>query len=190
MRQMNFWNKTRNNYTTQKLADTLADKEDRTFLRGGVQKNDYSSNNNTFEPYTEYKYTGLNQNNGYDSNSEQMSLSQGLGLMNDIKGYVGSGSSSGGGTPWGAIAGGARSGYDTIMGKDGTEYSDLEQSTIYPVQGAATGSQFGPWGALGGALYGLGYSFKDDLGLEDNDWKTTLLFPIGMGDEHQGLIQL
>ena len=58
------------------------------------------------------------------------------------------------------------------------------------MQGAATGSMFGPWGALGGALYGLGYSFKDDIGLDDNNWLTTLLFPIGMGDEHQGIISV
>ena len=36
----------------------------------------------------------------------------------------------------------------------------------------------------------LGYSFKDDLGLDDNDFLTTMLFPIGMGDEHNGIIQL
>lgn len=204
MRQMSFWNKNKNKFDTQQLANTLAQKEDRTFLRGGVTKNDYA-NNNVQEPYTEYKYTSFNYNNDNNDTSggQQMSLSEGLGTMNKIKGFAGkfgggsgagagsgAGSGSGGGTPWGAIAGVAREGYDTIMDKDATEYSDLEQSVIYPTQGAAIGSQFGPWGALGGALYGLGYSFKDDLGLKDNDWKTTLLFPIGMGDEHQGLIQL
>ena len=44
------------------------------------------------------------------------------------------------------------------------------------------GASFGPWGALGGALYGLGYSFKDDLGLKDSNFLTQMLFPIGMGD--------
>lgn len=202
MKQMNFWNKARNKFNTQQLANTLADKEDRTFLRGGVTKNAYA-NNNTQEPYAEYKYTRSYRadNDGDTSGGQQASLTEGLDTMNSVKGFVGkfgggsgagagSGSGSGGGTPWGAIAGVAREGYDTIMDKDGTEYSDLEQSTIYPVQGAAIGSQFGPWGAAGGALYGLGYSFKDDIGLKDNDWLTTVLFPIGMGDEHQGLIQL
>ena len=189
MQKMSFWNKAKNNISTQKMADQLAEKEDRVFLRGNVQKNDYS--NNTNNANTKYQYTGLNESDDDNSGGKQMSLSQGLGLMKDIKGYTGGGGSgAGGGTPWGAIAGVARSGYDTITGKDGTEYSDLEQSTIYPVQGAAIGSQFGPWGAAGGALYGLGYSFKDDIGLDDNDWLTTVLFPIGMGDEHQGLIQL
>jgi hypothetical protein len=41
---------------------------------------------------------------------------------------------------------------------------------------------FGPWGALGGALYGLGYSFKDDLGMKDSNFLTQITHPIGMGD--------
>ena len=185
MKQLNFVNNIRNKINTKSLANALAEKEDRTFLKGGVEKNDY--NNNTYEPYTENRYTGFGDNT---NNNNKLSFSQGVGLAKDIKGYTGGGSSSGGGSPWGAIAGVARQGYDTIMDKDGSEYSDLEQSTIYPLQGAATGSALGPWGALGGALYGLGYSFKDDLGLEDNDLLTELIFPIGMGDEHQGLISL
>ena len=100
------------------------------------------------------------------------------------------GGGSGGGTPWGLIGKTAKSGYNFISDKDDSDYSDLEQSTIYPLQGASAGAQFGPWGALGGALYGLGYSFKDDIGLKDNNWFTDLVFPIGMGDEHQGLIQI
>jgi hypothetical protein len=92
--------------------------------------------------------------------------------------------------PWGAIGAGAKMGYNTILGKDDTEYSDAEQSTIYPLQGASTMSKFGPWGALGGALYGLGYSFKDDIGLKDNDFLTDLIFPVGMGDGHQGFMQI
>lgn len=223
MRQMNFLNKKRNMLTSKQLSDALAEKEDRTFLKGGVQKN-YT--NNTQEPYTEYKYIkGYSSNsdngNGENSGGGQMSLSEGLGWANKIKGFFGnsggasagagvgasagaeagaaaSGSSAaggasggGGGTPWGAIAGVARTGYDTIMDKDGKDYSDLEQGVIYPLQGAAIGGSYGGgWGALGGALYGLGYAFKDDIGLKDNDWLTTVLFPIGMGDEHQGLIQL
>ena len=56
------------------------------------------------------------------------------------------------------------------------------QPLIYPLQGATKGAQFGPWGALGGALYGLGYSFKDDLGLKDSNFLTQILFPLDMGD--------
>lgn len=92
------------------------------------------------------------------------------------------GGSSGGGTPWALIAGAAKKGYNAISGHDDKEYSDLEEGIIYPLQGAAMGSSFGPWGALGGALYGLGYSFKDDLGMKDSNFLTQTLFPIGMGD--------
>ena len=85
-------------------------------------------------------------------------------------------------TPWGAIGSIAKQGYNTFTGKSPKDYSDTEQSVIYPLQGASAGAQFGPWGALGGALYGLGYSFKDDLGLKDSNFLTQMLFPIGMGD--------
>lgn len=84
--------------------------------------------------------------------------------------------------PWAAIAGLAKKGYNSISGHDDKEYSDLEEGVVYPLQGAATGSMFGPWGAAAGALYGLGYSFKDDLGLKDSNFLTQMLFPIGMGD--------
>ena len=92
------------------------------------------------------------------------------------------GGSSGGGVPWAMIGSLAKSGYNSISGKDDKDYSDTEESIIYPLQGASMGAQFGPWGALGGALYGLGYSFKDDLGLKDSNFLTQMLFPIGMGD--------
>lgn len=92
------------------------------------------------------------------------------------------GGSSGGGVPWAMIGGLAKGGYNSISGKDDKDYSDTEESIIYPLQGASIGAQFGPWGALGGALYGLGYSFKDDLGLKDSNFLTQMLFPIGMGD--------
>ena len=85
-------------------------------------------------------------------------------------------------TPWSAIGSIAKQGYNTFSGKSPKDYSDVEQSVIYPLQGASAGAQFGPWGALGGALYGLGYSFKDDLGLKDSNFFTQMLFPIGMGD--------
>lgn len=92
------------------------------------------------------------------------------------------GGSSGGGVPWAMIGGLAKGGYNSISGKDDKDYSDAEESVIYPLQGASMGASFGPWGALGGALYGLGYSFKDDLGLKDSNFLTQMLFPIGMGD--------
>ena len=92
------------------------------------------------------------------------------------------GGSSGSGVAWAMIGGLAKGGYNSISGKDDKDYSDTEESIIYPLQGASMGASFGPWGALGGALYGLGYSFKDDLGLKDSNFLTQLLFPVGMGD--------
>ena len=89
---------------------------------------------------------------------------------------------SSGGVPWAMIGGLAKGGYNSISGKDDKDYSDTEESVIYPLQGASMGAQFGPWGAAAGALYGLGYSFKDDLGLKDSNFLTQMLFPIGMGD--------
>ena len=85
-------------------------------------------------------------------------------------------------TPWGAIGAIGKQSYNLFSGKNDKNYSDLEESIIYPLQGASIGASFGPWGALGGALYGLGYSFKDDLGLKDSNFLTQLIFPIGMGD--------
>ena len=89
---------------------------------------------------------------------------------------------SSGGVPWAMIGGLAKGGYNSISGKDDKDYSDTEESVIYPLQGASMGAQFSPWGAAAGALYGLGYSFKDDLGLKDSNFLTQMLFPIGMGD--------
>lgn len=98
-------------------------------------------------------------------------------------GGLGSGSGSGGSAPWGAIASAAKSGYNAIANKDDKDYSDTEEAIIYPLQGAATGYSYGgPWGALGGALYGTGYAWKDDMGLKDSNFFTQMLFPIGMGD--------
>ena len=93
-----------------------------------------------------------------------------------------SGGNSFGTTPWGAIGSTAKAGYNAFLGKDDKDYSDLDQTIVYPLQGASKGAQFGPWGALGGALYGLGYSFKDDLGLKNSNFLTQLLFPLDMGD--------
>ena len=89
-------------------------------------------------------------------------------------------------TPWGAIGAVGKQGYNLISGKDDKDYSDLEESIIYPIQGASMGASFGPWGALAGALYGLGYSFKDDtnklLGIKEGSFWDKLRHPIGMGD--------
>ena len=110
-------------------------------------------------------------------NSNMSSSGSNGGLLSKFKG-----GSSGGGIPWAMIGGLAKGGYNSISGKDDKDYSDTEESVIYPLQGASMGAQFGPWGAAAGALYGLGYSFKDDLGLKDSNFLTQMLFPIGMGD--------
>ena len=57
------------------------------------------------------------------------------------------GGSSGGGVPWAMIGGLAKGRYNSISGKDDKDYSDTEESIIYPLQGASMGAQFGPWGA-------------------------------------------
>ena len=111
------------------------------------------------------------------NNSMSSGSSNSGGFLSKFKG-----GSSGGGVPWAMIGGLAKGGYNSISGKDDKDYSDTEESVIYPLQGASLGASFGPWGALGGALYGLGYSFKDDLGLKDSNFLTQMLFPIGMGD--------
>ena len=112
------------------------------------------------------------------------SMSSGIGsnggFLSKFKG--GSSDSS---VPWALIGSLAKGGYNSISGKDDKDYSDLEEAIIYPLQGASMGASYSggnPWGALGGALYGLGYSFKDDLGLKDSNFLTQMLFPIGMGD--------
>ena len=91
-----------------------------------------------------------------------------------------------GNTPWGAIGAVGKQGYNLISGKDDKDYSDVEESIVYPLQGASMGASFGPWGALAGALYGLGYSFKDDtnklLGIKEGSFWDKLRHPIGMGD--------
>lgn len=171
---MNFYNPYRNKKNEQLLSDSLNNNTGK--LYGGVNYDNLRSN---ISDYT-------NDNEEYTTRSNNPSLTGAFNNYQNIKGYMG-GSSGGGGTPWGAIGTAAKSGYNSILGKNDADYSNMEQSIIYPLQGAAQGSALGPWGALGGALYGLGYSFKDDLGLKDNEWYTDLLFPIGMGDEHQGL---
>lgn len=102
--------------------------------------------------------------------------------------FGGSSGGSGGGSsvPWALIGALAKGGYNKISGKDDKDYSDTEEGIIYPLQGAAMGSSFGPWGALGGALYGLSYGFKDDtnkwVGIKEGSFWDKLRHPIGMGD--------
>lgn len=116
-----------------------------------------------------------------NDNSHSSRLNDWFGLGNKAASGVGSWMSTGN-TPWGAIGSVAKGGYKALTGHDDSNYSDVEESIVYPLQGASKGAMFGPWGALGGALYGLGYSFKDDIGLKDSNFLTQLLFPIGMGD--------
>jgi len=117
---------------------------------------------------------------GYN-NSHKNRLNDWFSMSNTAANGVGSYMNTGH-TPWGAIGNFAKQGYNNITGHNDKNYSDLEESIIYPLQGASKGAMFGPWGALGGALYGLGYSFKDDLGMKDSNFLTQMLFPIGMGD--------
>lgn len=130
--------------------------------RGSVSYNDYNYDNSSSNKYGEL---------GNKVNSI---------LQPTLKGY--NQYQSTGKTPWSAIASAGKGIYNVASGKNDKNYSDTEESIIYPLQGAAAGSNFGPWGALGGALYGLGYSFKDDIGLKDSNFFTQLLFPIDMGD--------
>lgn len=123
-----------------------------------------------------YLYDRSNYNNNNNETLGKINNIFNTGLKGGIS-YTRTGK-----TPWGAIGAVGKQGYNLISGKDDKNYSDLEETIIYPLQGASIGASFGPWGALGGALYGLGYSFKDDLGLKDSNFLTQLLFPIGMGD--------
>lgn len=174
-----FYNKDKNRQKSEYISSALNNRDnDRVTLQGGISQNLY-------QPAQE------------QHNAEKPSLTGTYNTVKNVKGYFNGGSgagASGGGAPWGAIASGVKTGYDTLFDKKDEngydDYSDFEQTMVYPGMGAAYGSSFGPWGALGGAAYGLGYSFKDDVGLKDNDWLTTLIFPIGMGDEHEGLISL
>lgn len=173
------------------LGSSQSDKEDGglnfgNMLMNGLSK--LSSSGSTNSVPTQYQFGNLNKPlfGSYDLGGTNAgvgslgstSTSGSSGFLSNLKG----GSSSGGGTPWALIGSLAKGGYNSISGKDDKDYSDVEESVMYPLQGASMGSMFGPWGAAGGALYGLGYSFKDDLGLKDNNFLTQMLLPIGMGD--------
>ena len=117
-----------------------------------------------------------NDNNSYSSRLNDW-LGAGQTATNGIGSYMNTGN-----TTWGAIGSFAKQGYKGLTGHDDKNYSDMEESIIYPLQGASKGAMFGPWGALGVALYGLGCSFKDDLGLKNSNFFTQMLFPFDMGD--------
>lgn len=213
---MKFYDKDKNNNTIQSLAYALSKRDNTPINVGGInapikqQKDDDILGGASGLLTGGAKLFGSLKDGGLfgGSGSNDLPLtsggffgsgSSGSMTMDNILGNGGSGSmtfdnitSSGGGgfggTPLGVIGGIGKQGYNLFSGKGDGDYSDVEQSTIYPLQGASMGAQFGPWGALGGALYGLGYSFKDDLGLKDNNFLTDIIFPIGMGDEHQGLL--
>ena len=119
---------------------------------------------------------------GNNNNNHSSRLNDWFGTGQTAASGVGSYMQTGN-TPWGAIGSVAKSGYNNITGHNDSNYSDLEESIIYPLQGASKGASTGnPWVALGGALYGLGYSFKDDVGLKDSNFLTQMLFPLDMGD--------
>lgn len=151
----------------------------------------FGSNNTSSVP-TQYQFgnEGKSLFGGFNiggSNAGAGTLGTNTGTTNTGGLFGGSsGGSSGGGTPWALIGALAKGGYNKISGKDDKDYSDTEEGIIYPLQGAAMGSSFGPWGALGGALYGLSYGFKDDtnkwVGIKEGSFWDKLRHPIGMGD--------
>lgn len=77
---------------------------------------------------------------------------------------------------WGAIGGIGAGLYDNFI--TGDSESDLDESITDTLKGFSIGANFGPWGMLGGALYGLGHSFKDDLGIDGGNTLGKILFPI------------
>lgn len=151
--------------------------------------------------YGAFKGSGLTSSNPAITDAVNSNIfgggSSGSAITDAVNGVGGSGSavtdalntemgsssgSSGGGTPWALIGALAKTGYNTATDQTDKDYSDTEESIIYPLQGASMGAQWGPWGALGGALYGLGYSFKDDLGMKNSNFLTQITHPIDMGD--------
>jgi hypothetical protein len=206
-----FYNKERNKNTLNSLSNALASRSQTNINTGSVTPSYIGSNkqeeDNTLQGAVQlgrgianlynqgkengwFNFGGADTGNHLASGASDFSLGSAENLSFGDTGASSGGGFSGGSVPWAAIGKTAKTGYNWISDKDDADYSDLEQSTIYPLQGASMGASFGPWGALGGALYGLGYSFKDDIGLGDNELLTDLIFPIGMGDEHEGLIQL
>lgn len=160
----------------------------------GTLKNNTGSNNSDWGSITNeasklFNNNGTSTNSlgGLFNNSFDTAGSSALDSPENFSNFMG-GSSGGSGAsnvPWAAIANMAKGGYNAISGKDDKDYSDVEEAIIYPLQGAAMGASYSngnPWAAAGGALYGLGYAFKDDLGMKDSNFLTQMVFPIGMGD--------
>lgn len=146
--------------------------------------------NTTQQPQTTTLYGSIANNNESNSSGSTNGWQQGanslaqngLGALSKWGASNGSGA---GGAGWAMGADMGKNLYNSLSGKTDKDYSDTEESIIYPLEGAAKGYSYGgPWGALGGAVYGLGYSLKDDLGLKDSNFFTKMLFPIDMGGDY------
>jgi len=135
--------------------------------------------------YSQSPFTEEDHNANYVSNAGSFLPTMGSGEARQGINYASKAmGSSGGGTPWGAIGSFAKTGYNTLTGHDDKNYSDVEQEIVYPLQGASMGAGIAPpWGAIIGALYGLGYGFRDDLGfIRNNKWLDDMVFPIKLDE--------
>lgn len=186
-----------NSSNNQSLWDKINNRHQKNTLGGNNNSALYNAISNETQGRTN-SLSGPSVFGQYGADVNNENPSGGSAILNAIKTFTSNGSSggkgfgsgSGGGTPWALIGGLAKGGYNSITGKDDQDYSDTEESIIYPLQGASMGAQFGPWGAAGGALYGLGYSLKDDMGLKDSNFFTKLLYPIDMGGDYADWLSL
>lgn len=124
------------------LFDKLKNNNNTEKNNGLVQVNPVQ--NNMTQPQNTTLYGHLTSDNtvgGTDTTNNRMNSLQGAisNGVNAVSGFKG-----GSGTPWGAIAGVGKNTYNFITDKTPSEYSDTEQSVIYPLLGAAMGSRFGP----------------------------------------------
>lgn len=185
----NLWDKLENRHRQNMFATNKSNSA----LFNAI-KDETQENTNPVKNTTTFGQYGANP----DNNSSFGSSS----ILNGINSFVNSGSSgagasggsggsgAGGSVPWAAIGALAKGGYNSLTNQTDKDYSDTEESIIYPLQGASLGAQFGPWGAAGGALYGLGYSFKDDMGLKDSNFFTKMLYPIDLGGDYADWLSL
>lgn len=152
-------------------------------LKGNTNKTDTTGGSGLFSSLFGNKSSGSAIIDAINGNG-----SSGSAITDSINNYMNSGSSSasssGGGTPWALVGVLGKSAYNGITGHDDKNYSDTEESIVYPLQGATIGASLGPVGAAIGGLYGLGYSLKDDIGLKDSNFMTKALFPIDMGGDY------
>lgn len=119
-------------------------------------------------------------------NAYASSGSSNTGWLSKLKGLFGKGggtttnffSGNGGisNAGWGAIGGIGAGIYDNFI--TGNSESDVDETITDTLKGFSIGANFGPWGMLGGSLYGLGHSFKDDLGIDGGNTLGKILFPI------------